>query len=187
MKTRERVLDTALRLFNEQGTGSVSTNHIAEAAGISPGNLYYHFRNKEEIIRGLFEQLFHLWDVGLVLPSDRVPNGDDVQNLIRANFDIMWRYRFVYREILALIQQDAVLHERYIAVRQRGYEGFHMAFRIVAPDADEKTATQMADLCWIISEYWLSTIELRGLTVTSERMQDGIDLMMWVLKPYLHP
>ena len=61
MSNRQRIIDAALMLFNDQGTGAVSTNHIADAAGISPGNLYYHFRNKEEIIRVLFERLFAAW------------------------------------------------------------------------------------------------------------------------------
>ena len=72
MSTREKILDTALTLFNNEGTSAVSTNHIAEAAGISPGNLYYHFRNKEEIIRGLFERLFAANDKAFNLPKDQL-------------------------------------------------------------------------------------------------------------------
>lgn len=54
LKTRDRILEKALILFNEKGTAAVTTNHIASAMGISPGNLYYHFRNREEIIQNIF-------------------------------------------------------------------------------------------------------------------------------------
>jgi AcrR family transcriptional regulator len=53
VSTRARITQAALRFFNEQGTAAVSTNHMADALGISPGNLYYHFRNKAEISRAL--------------------------------------------------------------------------------------------------------------------------------------
>ena len=71
MKTRDRILMASLQLFNERGERVVTTNHIAAELGISPGNLYYHFRNKSEIISELLEQYQHDILELLVIPEDR--------------------------------------------------------------------------------------------------------------------
>ena len=55
MKTKDKIIHCALKLFNEQGERQITTNHIAADLGISPGNLYYHFSNKQEIIRSIFQ------------------------------------------------------------------------------------------------------------------------------------
>lgn len=191
MGTKERILVTAIGLFNEQGTGVVSTNHIAEAAGISPGNLYYHYHNKGEIIRAIFERLFHEWDVTFALATDRLPTLEDVQNLVRANFSILSEYRFVYREIVALLRADTELRDRYIAVRQRGFDGFHELFAglvsagVVNQPETPETVTRLAALCWLISEFWLATLEVSGQPVNEAQMQHGIALMVQVLRPYM--
>jgi AcrR family transcriptional regulator len=94
MSTRDNILTAALELFNDQGTAAVSTNHIAAAIEISPGNLYYHFRNKEDIIKALFGRLFAQWAETYQLPSDRAPVMADLEGLIARNYRLIWEYRF---------------------------------------------------------------------------------------------
>jgi AcrR family transcriptional regulator len=187
--TRDRILDTALKLFNDAGTATVSTNHIAAAAGISPGNLYYHFGNKEEIIRGLFERLFDMWDRVFALQADRAPSVDDIGRLARVNFDVLWDYRFAYRELSAILRRDEVLRERWLNVRQRGYTGFHAlitAFAtagVVVPRVEQAEIDRLADLCWLISEFWLPNLEVSGQPVDPTQLDRGVALMLQVLTP----
>ena len=76
------ILDAALNLFNERGTAKVTTNHIAEALGMSPGNLYYHFRNKAEIVRGLFARIAAEWATN-GLPAERSDDGSNAGRQFR--------------------------------------------------------------------------------------------------------
>jgi AcrR family transcriptional regulator len=180
----------ATTLFNEQGTAVVSTNHIADAAGISPGNLYYHYANKAEIIRAIFERVFALWDVTFALPVDAVIDLDLIQGLVRANFRIMYDHRFVYRELIALLNQDVDLHARFVTIRQRGYTGFRelvgaLSLMVVIHPLDDITVTRLADMIWLISEFWLASVEVSGQQVDEAEMERGIELMMEVLRPYL--
>jgi AcrR family transcriptional regulator len=191
MSNRERVLEAALTLFNEQGTGAVSTNHIAEAAGISPGNLYYHYRNKEEIIRALFEQLFAAWDEAFQLSTDQAPSMTDFDAMIAANYELIWAYRFAYREQAALLRNDPELHERYLAVRQSGYEGFaalieaFAAAGVLSQPTDSQELEIITELCWIVSEQWPVNLELSGRPFDKRGIMEGAALMRWILNPLL--
>lgn len=107
MKTKDRILLTSIELFNRSGVVAVTTNHIARALDMSPGNLYFHFANKEEIIRGIFKimcvETYQLWRTqkgsSLLHPLD----------LIEKNFEIFWKYRFFHREMYYLRRKDAQL------------------------------------------------------------------------------
>jgi AcrR family transcriptional regulator len=191
MGTRERILNTAMDLFNQSGTSTVSTNHIADALGISPGNLYYHFRNKEEIIRALFEQQFALADALYKLPGDQLPTIADLQDLVRATFVMSWEYRFMYRELIALLRHDDLLQQRWIAVRNRGFDGFHdlvgmfVAAGVLRDPGDTAVVTRLAELCWLINEFWLASVEVSGKTADAAQMNHGIALMLQVLDPFI--
>jgi AcrR family transcriptional regulator len=191
MRTRERILKTALELFNESGTAAVSTNHIADALGMSPGNLYYHFRNKEEIIRALFEQQFAQWDALYQLPGDRLPTLDDLQGLVRATFAVSWAYRFIYRELIALLRRDELLHQRWVGVRARGFAGFQqlvdlfVAAGVLRDPGDPAVVTRLAELCWLISEFWLASVEVSGKIMDAHQMGRGVALMLQILEPFI--
>ena len=136
MSTRERILDTALMLFNESGTAVVSTNHIAAACGISPGNLYYHFRNKEEIIRALFDRMFVKWGQSL-MPTDRPLSLADLQGIVRGAFAMLGEYRFIYRELIALLRRDEYLQRRWAELRERGHRALDRLGEAVLPGSLE--------------------------------------------------
>lgn len=191
MSTHEKILDTALNLFNDSGTAVVSTNHIAESAGISPGNLYYHFRNKDEIIRELFERLFAANDAAFSLADDVLPTLADLQNMVKANYKILWQYRFAHRELAALLRSDSELRSRFLSVRKRGFDGFTQLFAAFTSAgvlrATNPTVIQnLAETCWLITEFWLNSLEIGGKTVTEAQMERGVQLMMQSLEPYIN-
>ena len=191
MSTREKILDIALTLFNNEGTAAVSTNHIAEAASISPGNLYYHFHNKEEIIRGLFERLFVANDAAFRLSEDKLPTLNDLQTMVKTNYKILWQYRFAHRELAALLRADEELCTRFLSVRKRGFEGFGQLFQAFTQAGVFKTQStpeeiqNLAEVCWLITEFWLNSLEVSGKTVNEAQMSHGVELMMQVLKPFI--
>ena len=191
MSTRDRILDAALALFNEQGTAAVSTNHIAAEINISPGNLYYHFRNKEDIINALFERLFSAWDETFQLPFDRDPGLADFEALIAGNYQVIWEYRFAYRELAALLRNDPDLHTRYLEVRSNGYlsfaaliEAFANAGVLSRPETPGELSA-LTELCWIVSELWPVNLELSDRELYAAGINAGVALMRHLFRPYL--
>ena len=118
MKTRDKIVHAALKLFNEKGERSITTNHIAAELGISPGNLYYHFHNKQEIIAEIFESYaVELLDNFTPVDSQQESLAQ-LKHYLDCIFNLMWKYRFLYANLAQILQQDRVLHEKYLAVQE---------------------------------------------------------------------
>jgi len=113
IKTRERIVQTSLELFNQLGERSVSTNHIAAHMEISPGNLYYHFPNKQAIIAELFSEYEALVNTFLRPPKGRLASVEDKRYYLLEILDGMWRYRFLHRDLEHLLDCDPELAARY--------------------------------------------------------------------------
>jgi AcrR family transcriptional regulator len=191
MGTKERIVEAATRLFNGRGTAAVSTNHIAEEAGISPGNLYYHFRNKEEIIRAIFGRMMAAWEATFQLPQDHAPTLTDVRGMLEETYSVLWEYRFFYREFVALLRRDPELGRSYREIRKSGLANTEflletfVAGGILREPEDQKALPELAKLFWLIVEFWLPFVEMGEEAVGPERSREGVGLMMRILEPYM--
>ncbi|WP_024694003.1 TetR/AcrR family transcriptional regulator [Pseudomonas syringae] len=99
MKTRDRILECALTLFNQQGEPNVSTLEIANEMGISPGNLYYHFHGKEPLILGLFERFQAELAPLLDPPADARLGAEDYWVFLHLIVERLSHYRFLFQDL----------------------------------------------------------------------------------------
>lgn len=111
MKRKDIILQTALQMFNETNTQAVTTNHIAKEMGISPGNLHYHYKNREEIIRILYRQMREKMTLSIEELPQNIKELNEHQKLL---IEVQWEYRFFFREILFLLSRDKELEKQYV-------------------------------------------------------------------------
>ena len=102
--TRNRILVASLLLFNEHGEPNTRTNDIADEVDISPGNLHYHFRRKEEIVHALLDEFQA--DARRVLqpPGDEHVSIDDFWVFLHLLLELTAAYRFLFRDLESLAE-----------------------------------------------------------------------------------
>lgn len=190
MSTVDRILATALNTFNQRGSHAVTTNDLAYELRISVGNLYYHFRNKEEIVRALFERLNEAWQTRLVVADPARPTWQDVQGLIAEHFQVLWEYRFFYREQSALRQRDPALARRWATVHRRGRADMKLLLHSICASMGGRLPSQadaehLTDVCWVLADYWLPYMESRGTSLRKSDLQAGVAFFSAAVKPLI--
>ena len=125
--TRDRIIETARTLFNEQGYGAVSTAALAAACGIAEGNLWYHFKTRRTLLDAIGERFAVAIEARLALrPTPNLPGDplNDYAAMLAAMMAEFRDFRFLYRD-------------------QHSYGEHAEVVRRNAPDWLERTFTQL--------------------------------------------
>jgi AcrR family transcriptional regulator len=196
-RTRERILAVSLELFNQRGEANVTTGHIADELGISPGNLYYHFRNKDEIIHHLFADFEKAIDIA---PGDIRDAGSAMEDLwlyLHLTFERIWSYRFLYRNLNDLVSRDAKLKSHFnIIVGHKRAAVVGLCNSLVAAKAMKASDSEvraLAENVLVVATFWLNyehlsaprLAALQTETVQSEHLTRGVAQVMALVSPYL--
>jgi AcrR family transcriptional regulator len=189
-RTRERVLAESLRLFNERGEANVTTGMIADALGISPGNLYYHFRNKDEVIERLFRQFAERMDLEPDVGADAPNLIEDLWLYLHLTFEAIWEYRFLYRNLDDLLARNRKIKAHFNRIAERKYQGIvKLCEAMVQAKAMHASAEEIRVLArniLVVATYWLNFDSLRERRGRgADGLGQGAYQVMSLVAPYL--
>ncbi len=191
-ETQKSILDKAVELFNQYGSSNISANRIAAECGISKGNLYYHFKNKEAIVAMIYDRMAaeirNEWSDDLADPT-----ADHMREMFERQLSMIWRHRFFYREMMALLAADDELRTRFSQDRQQRSEMVLDFFKaLIANDVllgpnNPKTLRSLVTLSWILSDNWINYISVDRRDIYPDFIRDGYELIIDLFRPYLSP
>lgn len=188
-ETQARILDAAIELFNAASASMVSTNRIAEAAGVSRGNLHYHYASKEEIVLDIWNRIE--LEIGGWSNDAMPPTLEHMAFMTLRQYRLIWRYRFFYQELNILLEKDAELRYRFNRVRRKRMDDVFAFFRqlaaagVLKPDLTDDELRDLIRISWMVSDFWLSFVRVEEDRIDVDTMQEGYRLILQLLQPVM--
>jgi AcrR family transcriptional regulator len=191
MKTRDKIIQASIALFNEQGERNVTTNHIAAHLAISPGNLYYHFRNKEDIILSIYEEYARsLLLETLPKVSSEVKPLDSLILYMDSVFQTTMKFRFFYSNLPVLLDKNPALREKYVEVQQSISERVsQLLLSLRTADIinfDDDELVDIVSILRLINTFWVSFYQTQTIVneVNDSVFYQGVLKILVILRPY---
>ena len=184
MNTKDKILNKALELFNSEGSSNISTNHIAKALDMSTGNLYYHFKNKESIIRTLLQRMIEEYDEVF---RENFPKKEDMilESLLFDDTKTAIKYKFLYNELNILFKRDRELEAIFIENQTKREKVFNDIFKFlqekgyIEKNISDFVLNNAIKIIWYLENFRFFRYELEGRDI--KRLED-LDLQEILLE-----
>jgi AcrR family transcriptional regulator len=189
-RTRARVLAESLRLFNAHGEANVTTGAIATELGMSPGNLYYHFRNKDQIVEELFARFEARIDVQPGAARGGPEAIEDLWLYLHLMLEAIWDYRFLYRNLDDLLSRNRRLRDHFARIIRRKHDTVvALCESLVEARAMRARPAEIRALArnvLVVATYWLSFRPLLDAPgKPAGEIGEGAHQVMALVAPYL--
>jgi AcrR family transcriptional regulator len=193
-RTAERIATVSLDLFNRYGEPNVSTTLISSELNISPGNLYYHFPAKDQLVSHLFDN-YKADMVKLLDASQDVKDVEDAWFFLHSLFELIWTHRFLYRDLNDLLSKNRHLETNFKHILEVKTASLHQLLQALARQGHIRheldTFNTLSTSMSVVVTYWLSYEYVRNPRHAMEPESAGDALargarhVLLLLAPYL--
>lgn len=193
-RTAERIATVSLDLFNRYGEPNVSTTLISSELNISPGNLYYHFPAKDQLVSHLFDN-YKTDILKLLDASQDVKDVEDAWFFLHSLFELIWEHRFLYRDLNDLLSKNRHLETNFKHILEVKTSSLHHLLQALANQGhirnEPETFTTLSASMSVVVTYWLSYEYVRNPRHAMEPQSAGDALargarhVLLLLAPYL--
>ena len=191
MKTRDRILVTSLALFNEEGEAHTTTIDIANELDISPGNLYYHFKGKDQIIDELFQQYELALSGTLTAPIEQpLAAVEDNWYYLYVVMEEMYQYRFLYHNLDDILQRYPQVNKGFKRLIQLKRAALYAICRSLLQqsviDAQDQQLVGLVDNMTLVLTFWLNYDQLLNSNRPPQMIiHQGVLQLLTMVAPYL--
>jgi AcrR family transcriptional regulator len=187
--TKQKILIKSLELFNSKGIYKTSLRTIANEAGISVGNLQYHFKKREDIIEALYFQLVKKMDSIFLIPNDDLLKS--FLNISKEIITILYEYNFFLLDFVAITRKNQKIKVHYSDLsKRRENETLKMVAILIDNNffREELLKNEYQNLfrrIEIISNFWFSSVLIQANHLSTDSIQEYTLLINQSIYPYL--
>jgi len=189
--TKAKILASALALFNEHGYYKVTIRMIAQAAGMSSGNLNYHFTTKVEILSALYFEMAEHFDARVDALAQAELDLRYVYVNIQTSMERMLVYRFIWTDLFNLLREEEALRTHFQAVYQNRLKGYAFLFDALIQLKTLKTPSypteyqELAIKMVHLGNTWINALSLYNSKLKQVNVPYHAKLLLGMLYPYL--
>ena len=193
MQTKDRILEAALSLYNEKGVNTITTRHIAASIGISAGNLHYHFKHTDDIIKALYDQLSREFDQ-LVSELEKLEVTDlsSLSGFAEKSFGVVYKHRFFFLNFVEIAARIPGIKKAYQQLTNKRNKEFTAIFRKLVKngtfrkDIPESVWAALNTQIFIVGDFWLSNNELTHQFKEKKAAKEYAKIFGAMFYPYLN-
>lgn len=183
ISTKQRIIETSIAYFNENGYGAVTLHQIALHLGMTRGNLAYHFKTKDELLEAITAEMWIRMNAERS-KSRKFPSFQNLHNEVQLYYRFQKEYAFIFLDSHVLNHPSVKAQFREMTKQTILDNKAAIAFSINAgnmkPEPFKGVYHNIAFTAWMLSFFWLAQQIIRG----EKTKEDGEALIWSILIPH---